>query len=145
MGHDWPRPNREITLFGLSWWLWLIGVIVVVGVTFWVLRWLSVPGQVVSPENVRAQWAFAYQYEESLRASALQVCQTEKALNSATSDSEKSQRRSQLLAFEQNYTRIQATYDGRLRDAFQAKLVKPVDVPDRAPTLEQNKARVCTG
>jgi hypothetical protein len=98
---------------------------------------------VTSAENVRDQWAFAYSYDEALRAAARQVCSAEKALASSTTDEERPQRRSQLMAFEENYSRIQAEYNARLRNAFEAKMVAPEDVPKHAPSLEELKLQVC--
>jgi hypothetical protein len=138
------HPDRNVTGFTLSWLFWVIGIVVVLGAVGWVLRWASVPGQVVSPENVRAQWAFAYQYDESLQAAARQICAARRAKEESTDANERTQRASQLIALEQNYARIQAEYNARLRDAFQAKLIAPADVPERAPELEAVLAGVCT-
>ncbi len=142
------RPNRQVTGFTLSWLLWSIVILVVVsvvgGALAWGLGWISVPGQVLSPQNVQEQWRFAYAFDESLQAIAQQVCATEKALAGATNENEQTQRRSQLLAYEQNYARVAAEYDARLRNAFQAGLVAPSDVPRRAPTLNEMKLRMCT-
>ena len=121
----------------------VVGVLLLILIGLWALGWMTVPFQVTSPENVQKQWAFAYQYEESLRASASQYCSARSAVESATSDNEKSQRRSQMLAVEQNYARIQAEYDAKLRNAFEAKLVKPSDVPTQAPTLTEMVQRTC--
>lgn len=105
-------------------------------------RWLAQPAQILSPENVRAQWAFAYTYEESLAASARQVCIAEAAVKTATTDTEATARRSQLIAIQQNYARIEGEYNAKLRNAFEAKLVRPDDVPAIAPTLTQMRTRV---
>ena len=137
------RPDRNVTRFTASWVLWVVGFVVVLGILGWVIRWASVPGQVISPENVRKQWAFAYQYDESLQAAARQVCATEKATNIATDPQEKTQRRSQQLDLENNYARIEAEFNARLRNAFEAKLVAPNDVPSAALDLSAMKARVC--
>lgn len=136
-------PSREVTGFTLKWILWGGLIVIVLVVIAWGLGWLFLPGQVVSPQNVREQWRFAYEYDEKLQAAAVQVCATEKALNSATSDNERQQRRSQLLAYEQNYAKIKAEFDARLRDAFQAKLVAPADIPREASTLDAMKRQAC--
>ena len=141
------KPERGLMIWGLKWWIWVVILAVlmgaVVGIGAWLFGWFSVPGEIVSPENVKKQWAFAYQYDESLQAAARQVCLAEKALNAAESDTEKTQRRSQLLAYETNYTRIEAEYNAKLRNAFEAGLVAPPDVPKRAQTLDDMKSRVC--
>jgi hypothetical protein len=117
------------------------------GATGFLASWLAVPGQVAGPQNVREQWRFAYDYEESLQAIAQQVCSAEKleleAISTGASENTRNQRASQRLAHEQNYQRTAGEYDGRLRDAFRAGLVKPADVHERAPTLAENKALYC--
>lgn len=122
-----------------------IGIVIVVGVVvlFWALGWLFAPLDVTSVENVRKQWAFVYQFDESLQATAKQVCSAERAAKETKGDEERIQRQSQALAFEQNYARIEAEYNAKLRDAFQAKYVKPSDVPSKAPTLDEIKPQVC--
>jgi hypothetical protein len=141
------KPERGLMIWGLKWWIWIVIAVIamgaVAGIGSWLFGWFSVPGEITSPENVKKQWAFAYQYDESLHAAARQVCLTEKALNTAESDTEKTQRRSQLLAYETNYTRIEAEYNAKLRNAFEAGLVKPPDVPKTAPSLDEMKSRVC--
>jgi len=141
------RPDRRTTGWFFRWWFWLLLVLIVmsisIGVLGWVLGWISVPGRIVSPENVEEQWRFAYQYSESLESQALQVCAAEEVLAASTTDNERAQRRSHLLAMEQNYFRIQQEYDARLRNAFEAGLVAPPDVPRRAPSLEDTKTAIC--
>ena len=98
-----------------------IGLAIIVGVVVlvWALGWIFAPFDVTSVDNVRKQWAFAYQYDESLHAVAKQVCSAERAVKEARGDEERIQRQSQALAFEQNYARIEAEYNAKLRDAFQ--------------------------
>lgn len=136
-------PDRNVGVFVGKWIAFGILVVVLVGIIGWGIRWASVPGQVASPENVRKQWAFAYDYDESLQSAARQVCAAEQALADTKDATERSQRRSQLMALEQNYSRIQAEYNAKLRNAFDAKLVAPSDVPAKAPDLATNKSRVC--
>lgn|SRR3989338_1329385 len=144
----YERPNRELTGATFSWLFWAIAIVVVLslvlGVVGWGLGWLGVPGQVVSPQNVREQWRFSYEHDESLQTAARNVCLTETALAASTSDTERVQRQSQLLAYQQVYTKIQAQYNARLRNAFEAGLVRPRDVPEKAPELSDMKLRVCS-
>ncbi|MCR4312598.1 MAG: hypothetical protein NUV56_04940 [Candidatus Uhrbacteria bacterium] len=105
--------------------------------------WLTEPFRVASVDNVREQFRFAYEYDESLAAIAKQACSTQNAIDGATSDDEKSQRRTQLLAIEQNYARVEADFNAKLRDAFEAKYVAPADVPSRALGFEAMKRREC--
>ncbi|MDO8522796.1 MAG: hypothetical protein Q7S12_00715 [bacterium] len=120
----------------------ILGVALALIVGGWILSWVLVPLQMTSPENVRKQWGFAYEYDESLQAAARQVCGMEKALVSSGAE-DKSQRQSQLLALEQNYSRIERDYNAKLRNAFEAKYIRPSDVPNRAPTLSEMKLKVC--
>lgn len=140
-------PTREDTSWFAKWYFWVLGIICVVGaigfVLNWAAGWAAVPAQVASAENVQKQWAFAYQYDESLQAAARQVCSAEKGVAESSSDAERTQRRSQALAYEQNYARIEAEFNAKLRNAFEAKYVAPSDVPKRAPTLVEMKAKVC--
>lgn len=121
---------------------WVGGVLLVLMVLGWMFGWIGVPFRTTSAENVREQWSFAYRYEASLEASARNVCSARTAVAQATSDQEQVQRRSQALAYEQNYSRVQSEYDGRLRNAFEAKLVRPRDVPAEAPDLDQMLQRI---
>jgi hypothetical protein len=124
-----------------------LGVVVVIvlifGVTGFVLGWFNAGKDVVSPTNVKAQWQFAYDNDSALDAIALQYCTAQKAETTETDPSAKVQRTDQRIAIENNYARVAADYDGRLRDAFRARLVRPRDVPTRAPTLAENVADNC--
>ena len=120
-----------------------VGIFVTIVVAVIALSWFFTAADKVSPENVQKQWAFAYEYDESLQAVARQVCSAEKAATAATDPSEATQRRSQVMAYEQNYQRLQGDYNTKLRNAFEAKYIRPSDVPDRAPELGNMKARVC--
>jgi hypothetical protein len=121
----------------------IAGLIIAIYAFAWGLGWATMPFEKTSVENVQAQWAFAYSYQESLKSEARQVCTAEKALAGATEHDEKMQRESQLEVLEQNYARIEAEYDAKLRNAFEAKYVKPSDVPHIAPTLVEMKEQVC--
>lgn len=119
----------------------LLGVFLAVGVVLTLtgvaFGWFRTAVGVVSPDNVKAQWQFAYDYSESLNAIAGQWCTARQAEDTESNADAKVQRTSQRIAIEQNYDRVKATFDARLADTFRAKLVKPADVPDRAPTLQQ--------
>lgn len=140
-------PTREDTSWLAKWYLWLLALIVLAGmvggIVSWVGGWAAVPVRVTSAENVQKQWEFAYRYDESLQAAARQVCSAEKGVAESSSDTERTQRRSQALAYEQNYARIEAEFNAKLRNAFEAKYVAPPDVPKRASTLTEMKAKVC--
>ncbi|MGZ6005170.1 MAG: hypothetical protein ACXWLH_03380 [Candidatus Saccharimonadales bacterium] len=121
----------------------LIAIMVVTGILGFARGWWDTAVKVVSPENVTKQWKFAYSYDKSLTASAQQWCSVKGAEVQATDPDERSQRTSQRLAIELNYSRIQAQYDAALANAFEAKYVKPPDVPRTAPTLQDKTEVLC--
>jgi len=121
----------------------IITLLIAVAVAAWILGWIAAPFGIGSYSNVREQYGAAYQNSEALKATAINVCSAEKAVAAATSDSERSQRQTQVLAFEQNYARIAASYNAAMANAFAAKYVRPSDLPEHAPTLAETKAKVC--
>lgn len=99
--------------------------------------WLGTATDVISPDNVREQWQFAYDMQESLMSGARLVCTAQVSYDRAQTDAERQQRETQLLARIDLYNQNAARYNARMQDAFRAKLVKPDDVRDRAlPLLE---------
>lgn len=104
--------------------------------TAFIAGWCAVPFKVFSADNVQDQWQFAYTYDESLSAIARQGCAVERLELEAATETERSQRRTQLLAIQQNYARVAGEYNARLRNAFEARLVRPPDVPEIAPSYE---------
>ena len=121
-----------------------IAVALVLGLVGFAAGWFRAGTQIISPENVKAQWQFAYDFNESLTAIGQQWCTAKAAEDAETNSDAKLQRTSQRISIEQNYARVKAQYDARLADAFRAKLVKPDDVPKRAPTLaETTRALDC--
>lgn len=109
-------------------------ILVVVGLGF---GWFKAGTDIISPDNVKKQWQFAYDYNASLEGIANQWCTATKAEKAETTPDYRVQRTNQRIAIEQQYDRVRAEYNGRLQDAFRAKLVKPSDVPDQAPMLTQ--------
>src|SRR5688572_29325957 len=120
-----------------------IALVAAISMVMLLVGWMSAGVDLISPDNVAKQWAFAYQYEESLKSEALQICNAEKALAAATNVTEQTQRRSQVLAMQNNYHRIAQEFDARLRNAFEAKLVAPPDVVRVAPSLSELAGVVC--
>ena len=137
--NDWGdlSPNRQLTIFGLKWWTWLIIAAIVIGATFFALNWLNAGVKVISPDNVRAQFQQGYDDYNALQQTANNVCQAIKDENATTAGSnEHSQRTSQRIAYQQNYNRIAGEYNAFMSDPFRAKLVRPGDLPAQAPALE---------
>jgi hypothetical protein len=121
----------------------LILVVVVLTALGLLFGWIGGGASVVSVDNVKAQYQFAYQDLNSLKATAANACGEREALADPTLGAdEKTARRSQLIAYEQNYERIKAEYDARVQNVFQAKLVKPADVPLMAPTLHDAEVAI---
>jgi len=135
-------PDRETTKATLSWGVWIILIIValgaVIGAINFVGGWLSQPAKIYGVENVRAQWEFAYTYDESLGAIQRQYCTAKQAVADSVDAVERSQRNTQMIAVHNNYDRVEAQYNAALRNAFKAKLVWPSDVPEKAPSLNIN-------
>ncbi len=133
------RPDGKTTGFTMSWIFWLIGIVVLIGAVVGTINfvggWASQPARIYGVENVREQWRFAYEYNESLSAIQDQYCTASRAVADSVDAEERSQRSSQRIAIENNYNRVKAQYDARLRNAFEAGLVAPADVPRRAPEL----------
>lgn len=118
-------------------------LLIVLAIFSWTFGWFTLPLEVTSKQNVKKQWSFVYQYDEGLKAAARKVCSAQKVLNESETTNERQQRRSHLLALEQNYARIQAEYNAKLRNAFEAKYVAPNDVPKTAPELGATLKEVC--
>lgn len=121
----------------------VIALVLFFGVIGFAFSWFSTAAKVVSPANVTAQWRFAYDYDTSLEQIATQWCTLKKAEDAETNPDYKVQRVSQRLATETLYASVSATYNGRLADAFRAKLVAPPDVPRTAPVLTTKTIRLC--
>lgn len=142
MYNDVPRPDRQLFGISLQWILFIVALVVILATIGWTLGWITVPGQVVSPQNVQEQFQFAYKYYNAMVAGALQTCLFEKDLETLSGDA-KIQRQSQLLAIETTYTQNAAAYNAAMENTFKAKYVKPGDLPDRAPSLDQMRSQVC--
>lgn len=115
----------------------LIAIVIVFIVAGFAFGWFRTGVEVISPANVKEQWAFAYSYDRSLGALAGTWCSAKQAETTETDPDYRSQRITQRLAYENQYRSVEAQYDAALANAFKAKLVKPSDVPTVAPTLDQ--------
>jgi preprotein translocase subunit SecF len=124
----------------------VLGVIVVLGIIFTILGfgfgWFNKAVDVVGPKNTEAQYTAIYQDYQALQKGAQNVCDLRSARDAATSDDEKSQRVSQVLASQQLFNRNAADYDSRWQNAFQAKYVGPHDVPTTAPSLSELTTKI---
>lgn len=125
---------------------WILTVVIVLAVGIPLLGlplgWYNKVVDVVSPNNVEAQYTAIYQDYQALQKGAQNVCDLRTARDQATSDDEKSQRVSQVLASQQLFNRNAADYDARWMNAFQAKYVGPHDVPTIAPTMSELTSQI---
>lgn len=110
----------------------LLGVMILA----WGMGWLDKGSSTVSAQNYQEQWRDAYDNYTSLEATAKNVCRARKNESASTDENSKMQLMAQRTAYEQNYERIAANYNAAMADAFRAKLVRPGDLPTRAPLLE---------
>lgn len=133
------RPPRGTFGFGVQVVLYVSAFLLVLAVIFGILHfafgWLSVPGKVFGPDNVQAQFQQAYDDINSLNAIAGNICIAKKQrdLYPVGSDGYNTGE-SNVVANEQNFQRVQNHYNAYIHDPFRAKLVRPRDLPDPAPT-----------
>jgi len=111
--------------------------IILFGAVSWLRAWVSLPLRKMSAQNVEAQWQWAYNAEEDLQASARQVCNARNTLSEESDENAKVQWRSHVTAREDNYARIAADYNARMRNAFRAKYIRPDDVRENAPNVDE--------
>jgi preprotein translocase subunit SecF len=133
----WSLPRIVAAVF-------VIGIVIIV--LSLALGWFNAAKDVVSPQNVKQQYALAYQDYESLQATAGNVCDAETNLQDAKKSGDLNtinQRTDEVTAYRQNYRRIAAQYKARYDDAFQAKHVGPKDLPKDPPSLIEMKTQVC--
>lgn len=132
-------PDRKVFGFGLRWVLAIIGFVLLVGTVLTIVGfgagWFSAGVKVVSPENVKAQFQAAYDDINALNAVAANICIAKKQRDLYPVGTEGyNAGESNLVAQEQNYQRISNHYNAYIHDPFRAKLVRPRDLPDPAPT-----------
>lgn len=135
MEWDWKTFWKVIGIVAL--------VACVVMVLGFLLGWFALPWEKGSASNVQEQFRTGYETYESLQGTAQAVCIAEKAYNAETDPNLKSQRQSQVIAYETNYARLSADYDAWSRNIFEGGIVRPADLPARAPSLSEMKNQVC--
>jgi uncharacterized protein YacL len=116
-----------------------IGLIIALVIFFtilgWALNWFGAGVAIVSPTNVKAQFALAYDDYEALQKLNDTLCISKQAIAQAVDANTKTQRQTQLLAYEAQYNRVAAEYQARYDDAFRAALVGPKDLPKTIPPV----------
>jgi hypothetical protein len=109
------------------------------------LGWFNAGRDIVSPENVKAQFSGAYQKYTALQAQACTVLLYEKSEKGTTSNpgTDPTQLEgSPAQAAAARYNQIRAEYNAAFLNAFEAKHVGPGDLPKTAPGLEKMKKLV---
>lgn len=111
----------------------------------WGLAWLRTASDVTGPVNTQQQ-AFSLRDDyQSLRATAGNYCGARGAKSSANDPQIIGGDPSEQYA--QTYRRIEADYDRRMSNAFEAGWVRHYpflrDLPQTAPTLKQMALEVC--
>lgn len=139
---DWVDNQTPVGL-GMKILAAIVALSVIFGIIGFVHGWISEGTRVISPANVREQWRFAYDYDASLEQIATQWCSLKNVENDETNPDYKTQRITQRLATETRYASVSAEYNGRLADAFRARIVAPPDVPHTAPLLTDKTQRLC--
>lgn len=139
-------PTRDDTRSTLGWGIWVLImflvllVVLVVGGS--IAGWITLPFMKGSSQNVEVQFTKGYEMYNSLKQTANMVCDAQKAYNNATGDA-KNQRQTQLTAYESNYRRIAGEYDAWSSNVFQGGVIRPNDLPLRAPSLSSLKGQSC--
>lgn len=135
-----------------GYWNWkifwqVVGIVFIVGLVLaamgFVFGWITLPIQKGGVQNVEQQFTYGYQTKKALEATARSVCLAQKAYDVETDPALKSQRQSQLLAYQANYSRLEGEYDAWAANVFQGKVIRPNDLPAQAPTLSGMILQVC--
>lgn len=107
------------------------------------LGWGLLPFEKASVVNVEKQFTWGYTQMGALETTARSVCTAQKAYDMETDKDYKAQRLSQLTGYQSNYNRLQGEYDAWAANIFTGKVVRPSDLPERAPNLDQMTAKLC--
>ncbi|HTU15661.1 MAG TPA: hypothetical protein VMF31_10710 [Solirubrobacterales bacterium] len=101
------------------------------------LSWFNTGKDIVSPENVKTQYAAVIEGYESLEATAANACAATGAEtdNTLLEDPE--------FAYAAQYRKVAIDYNRRTANVFEAGKVGPPGYPDRAPALAEMQAKVC--
>jgi preprotein translocase subunit SecF len=141
------RENGRVWSSAAKWAVVCVGLIVVLAILFGILGlgfgWFNAGKDVISAENVKQQYALAYQDYESLKATAENVCDAENLAAKPANADVKSQHEQHVQAYVQNYRRVAAEYNAAYQNVFAAKNVGPSDLPRNAPSLAEAKKNYC--
>lgn len=128
----------------------ILVIILIISTVIWVIggffgflhSWGSKAAEVLGPQNTDAQFTALYGDMESMRVAAQNACQVKDAAHTGNSPTFLED---PTVAYAARYRGIEADYNRRFENIFEASalLIKPGDLPKRAPTLEQMQAQVC--
>lgn len=134
------RPARTTMRWGLVATGVVVVLVIVIGAASFGLGWIGAGKDVVSPTNVKAQYAAVIEGFEAMQAAAANACQ---ARTAAREDGDPTLVESPALAYEAQYRRIAVDYNRRQANIFEAKAVGPKGYPREAPSLAAMQAEVC--
>lgn len=103
--------------------------------------WIGAATDVISPNNVRAQYHTIIQSYNALEAQAENVCGAEDAAETGRSGPTFIE--DPALAYKATYRKIAVKYNTAQENFFEAKIAGPGGYPTRAPTLKEMEAKVC--
>lgn len=152
------RADREYERFtnhpvrtSFKWFLGFIAVCIVIGVVIggvmWISSWGAEAGRVTGVQNTREQVTKILQADADMIASAENACEAKTAAK--TSD-DPTLIEDPTLAYRATYRRIEADYNARMNNIFEAYITakNPLpgtinQLPRKAPTLKERMATVC--
>lgn len=133
---------------------WLIGIIAVcvtialiVGAVTWITSWGAEAGRVTGVQNTREQVTKILQADADMTAAAENACEAKTAAKTA---GDPTLIEDPTLAYRATYRRIEADYNARMNNIFEAYITakNPLpgtinQLPRKAPTLNERMATVC--
>lgn len=136
--HPWRKAFKWIAIFAVA--LILIGG--ATGVAGWIGGWWNKAAEVTGAQNTDNQFTALYGDMESMRATAGNACAAKESTGGANSPTFLED---PSFSYTAKYRSIEADYNRRFENFFEAGglIVKPNDLPRRAPTLGAMQAQVC--
>lgn len=134
------RPVRTAIRWGLGVLAVVVALSLTIGAVGFVGGWFNAGKDIVSPTNVKAQYAAVIEDWEALQAAAANACQARAA---ARGGGDPTLVESPALAYEAQYRRIAVDYNRRRANLFEAKITGPSGYPQRAPVLAVMQREVC--
>lgn len=148
---EYDRITKHPIRTTFKWFFVLIAIVVlialIIGVVSWIGSWGSEAGRVTGVQNTREQVTRILEDENSMVAAAENACDVKAA---AKKDGDPTLIEDPVLAYRATYRKIEARYNARMGNIFEAYVTKgnPLpgtihNLPRKAPTLDQRMAQVC--